>query len=46
MQVMLTHFVKRKDIVDDSGDGGGGGVGSDDMYRGRAEPVLVLLSNS
>jgi len=24
----------------------GGGIGSDDVYRGSVEPVLVLLSNS
>jgi len=25
---------------------GGGGVGGDDVYNGRAEPVLVSLSDS
>jgi len=30
------------DIVDDSG----GGIGGDNVYRGRVESVLVLLSNS
>jgi len=29
------------------GDGDcGGGVGGEDIYKGRAEPVLVLLSDS
>ena len=28
------------------GDDGGGGVGGEDMYNGRAEPVLVLVSDS
>jgi len=37
----LTHFI-RGGVIDD----GGGGVGSDDMYRKRVEPVLVSLSDS
>ena len=28
------------------GDDGGGGDGGEDIYKGRAEPVLVLLSDS
>ena len=28
------------------GDDGGGGKGGDDVYNGRAEPVLVSLSDS
>jgi len=28
-------------VIDD----GGGGVGSDDVYRGKVEPVLVSLSD-
>ena len=44
--VRLTHFVKRGDIVDDGNDnGGGGGIGGNNVYRGRAEPMLVLLSD-
>ena len=27
-------------------DGGGGGEGGDDVYNGRVEPMLVLLSDS
>ena len=27
-------------------DDGGGGVGGEDMYNGRAEPVLVSVSDS
>ena len=27
-------------------DGGGGGVGGEDMYNGKAEPVLVSVSDS
>jgi len=42
---MLTHFVKRRGIVDDSDDNGSGSVGGDDVYRERVESVLVLLSN-
>ena len=30
----------------DEGDNDGGGSGSEDVYKGRAEPVLVLLSDS
>ena len=43
----MTYFVKRGDIVDDGNDngGGGGGVGGNNVYRGRAEPMLVLLSD-
>ena len=29
-----------------SGDGGGGGVGGDDVYRGKTEPALVSVSDS
>ncbi len=32
--------------IGDVVDGGGGGVGGDDVYSGRAEPVLVSLSDS
>ena len=39
----MTYFIRGGVI--DSDDDGGGGVGSDDMYRGRAKPVLVLLSD-
>ena len=39
----MTYFIRRGVI--DGDDDGGGGVGSDDMYRGRAEPILVLLSD-
>jgi len=28
------------------GDDDGGGDGSEDVYKGRAEPMLVLLSDS
>jgi len=30
---------------DDGNDDGGGSVGSNNIYRGRAEPVLVSLSD-
>ena len=30
----------------DGDDDGGGGEGSEDVYNGRAEPVLVSLSDS
>ena len=30
----------------DGDDGGGGGEGGEDVYNGRAEPVLVSLSDS
>ncbi len=30
-------------MIDDGDDGGGGDVGSDDVYRERVKPVLVLL---
>ena len=30
----------------DGDDDGGGSEGSEDMYRGKAEPILVLLSDS
>jgi len=33
-------------VIDDNDNDGGGGMGSDEMYRGRVEPVLVLLSDS
>jgi len=33
-------------VIDDGDDNGGDIVGSDNMYRGRVEPVLVLLSDS
>ena len=33
-------------MIDDGDEDGGGGVGGNDMYRGKVEPVLVLLSNS
>jgi len=33
-------------IGDRDDNGGGGDGGDDDMYRKRAEPVLVLLSDS
>ena len=46
MQVMLTHFIKRGGVIDDSDNDGGGGVGGNDMYRERVKPMLVLLSNS
>jgi len=29
----------------DGNDDGGGGEGGEDVYNGRAEPVLVLLSD-
>ena len=29
-----------------NGDDNGGGNGGEDVYKGRAEPMLVLLSNS
>ena len=32
-------------MVDVGDNDSGGGVGGDDMQRGRVEPVLVLLSN-
>jgi len=31
---------------DGDDDGGGGGEGGEDVYNGKAEPVLVLLSDS
>jgi len=43
--VRLTYFIKRKDVVDDGDNNGGGSVSSDNVYRERAEPMLVLLSN-
>jgi len=33
-------------MVDGSDDDSSSSVSGDDIYRGRAEPVLVLLSNS
>ena len=30
----------------DGNDDGGGGEGGEDVYNGRVEPVLVLLSDS
>ena len=33
-------------MIDDGDDDGSGGVGGDDVYRRRAEPVLVSLSDS
>jgi len=32
--------------IGDRDDDGGGGVGGEDVYNGRAEPVLVSLSDS
>jgi len=32
-------------VIDNGDNDNGGGVGSDDIYRGRAELVLVLLSD-
>ena len=32
-------------MIDDGDDDGSGGVGGDDVYRRRAEPVLVSLSD-
>jgi len=32
--------------IGDSDDEGGGGDGSEDVYNGKVEPVLVSLSNS
>ena len=29
-----------------SGDSGGGGMGGDDIYRGKTEPALVSVSDS
>jgi len=40
----LTHFV-RGGIVDVGDDDNSGGVGGDNMYRGRTEPALVSLSD-
>jgi len=40
--VGLTYFV-RGSVIDEDG---GSSVGSDDVYRGRVEPVLVSLSDS
>jgi len=37
----LTYFIERGGIVDDSNN-----VDSDNVYRGRVKPVLVLLSDS
>ena len=42
--VGLTYFI-RGGIVDVGNDNNGGGVGCDDIYRGRMEPILVLLSD-
>ena len=41
----MTHFV-RGGMVDVGDDDNDVGVGNDDVYRGRMEPVLVLLSDS
>ena len=30
----------------DINDGGGGGVGGEDVYNGKTEPALVLVSDS
>ena len=32
-------------MINNGDDDGGGGVGSDNVYRGSMEPVLVLLSD-
>ena len=32
--------------MDDGDDGGGGGEGGEDVYNGRAKPVLVSVLNS
>ena len=32
--------------IGDVDDGGGGGVGGDNVYKGRTEPALVLVSDS
>jgi len=32
-------------MLDDGNDKSRGGVGSDNVYRGKVEPVLVLLSD-
>ena len=39
----LTHFVRGGDIVDVGDDDSGGGIGGDDIYIERMEPVLVLF---
>ena len=40
----LTHFI-REGMVDVGDDDNGRGVGDDNVYRGRTEPVLILLSD-
>ena len=39
----MTHFAERGDMVDDIDSGSG--MGSDDIYRERTEPVLDSLPN-
>ena len=41
---MLMLYDRGESIGDTEVDGGGG-VGGEDVYNGRAEPVLVLLSD-
>ena len=33
-------------MIDDSNNGGGSSIGNDDVYRRRAESILISLSNS
>jgi len=40
----LTYFI-RGGVVDAGDNDGSSSVGGKDVYRGRAEPVLVLLSD-
>ena len=34
-----------RESIGDVGDEGGGSVGGDDVYKGRTEPALVLVSD-
>ena len=34
-----------RESIGDVNDEGGGGVGGNDVYKGRTEPVLVLVSD-
>ena len=42
----MLYWYREGESIGDSDDDGGGGDGSDGAYKGSAEPVLVLLSES
>ena len=43
---MLTHsMIGRGESIGDGDDNAGSSVGGDDVYNGRAEPILVSLSD-